>query len=213
VIHNQGNITIVHLNFGRREAALRALRIARTEAGMTAGELAARSGVGRNTISRIERGVVEPQAATLHKLAEALDVSVAYLLGEGWRQAYDNSLRFRAIAKERLGERLSLWEAARDEGASDELRRRLLDEVGLILDEAKNEVLDKLLENVNEGLDGMAKPSPEGTPNAYWEEVRKIDTLYRELVAMVHDAGLSVRSKTPNDTARARQHELEALAR
>src|SRR5215211_3382706 len=99
----------------RREEDLRALRIARAEAGMTAGELAARSGVGRNTISRIERGLVEPQAATLHKLAEALGISVAALVGGGWRQAIDDSLRFRVRAKERLREQLSLWEAARDE--------------------------------------------------------------------------------------------------
>jgi hypothetical protein len=38
-----------------------------------------------------------------------------------------------------------------------------------------------------------------------------VDTLYRDLLAMVEGAGLSVRSKTPSDTARARQHELEAL--
>jgi transcriptional regulator with XRE-family HTH domain len=177
---------------------------------MTAGELATRSGVGRNTISRIERGVVEPQAATLHKLAEALGMSVADLVGEGWRGAFENSQRFRASAQERLEERLSLWEMARDEGASDQLRRRLLDEVGLILDEA-TEALRKLQENLGEGLNHMAEPSPEGTLNPYWEEVRKIDTLYRELLSMLGDAGLSVRAKAPSDTARLPQHELEVL--
>ena len=191
---------------------MRELRIARSRAGMTLMELEAASGVGASTISKIERGVSRPQATTLHKLAEALGVSEVDLFEGGWREAFDNSLRFRADAKERLQERLELWEAARDEGASDELRRRLLDEVAPVLDEA-NEALGKLLENVNDGLNHMAEPSPEGTPNAYWEEVRKIDTLYRELRAMVEGAGLSVRSKTPNNTARARHHELEALAR
>jgi transcriptional regulator with XRE-family HTH domain len=42
-------------------------------------ELAERSGVGRDTISRLERGKAEPQAATLHKLAEALGITVADL--------------------------------------------------------------------------------------------------------------------------------------
>jgi hypothetical protein len=135
---------------------------------------------------------------------------VAYLIGDGWRQAFSNSLLFRTDAKERLRERLELWEAARDEEASDEMRRRLLDQVGLVLDEA-GEVLSKLLANLNDGLNHMAEPSPEGTPNAYWSEVQKVDTLYRDLLAMVEGAGLSVRSKTPSDTARARQHELEAL--
>jgi transcriptional regulator with XRE-family HTH domain len=65
---------------------------------MTADELAERSGVARNTISRIERGVVEPQATTVHKLAEALGVNVAELLqepvplGEAPREAGPTSL-------------------------------------------------------------------------------------------------------------------------
>jgi transcriptional regulator with XRE-family HTH domain len=174
---------------------------------MTAGELAAKSGVARNTISRIERGVVEPQAATLHKLAEALGVSVADLVGGSWREAFENSQRFRTTAKERIEERLSLWETARDEGASDELRRRLLDEVGLILDEA-TEALRKLQENLSEGLNHMSKPGP----NPYWEEVRETDTLYRELLAMVGEAGLSVRPAKTSIVSRLRPHKLEALA-
>ena len=42
-------------------------------------ELANRSGVGRDTISRLERGKSEPQVSTLHKLAEALETTVADL--------------------------------------------------------------------------------------------------------------------------------------
>lgn len=66
-----------------KEAELKALRIARAEAGMTLGELAEKSGVALNTISRIERGAQEPQAGTLHKLAAALEVRTADLLSEG----------------------------------------------------------------------------------------------------------------------------------
>lgn len=44
---------------------------------MTLEELAEKSGIALNTISRIERGVQAPQANTLHKLAEALGVPVA----------------------------------------------------------------------------------------------------------------------------------------
>jgi transcriptional regulator with XRE-family HTH domain len=107
-----------------------------------------------------------------------------------WREAVDNSQRFRSQAKERLREQLSLWEAARNEGASDEKRRRLLDEVGLILDEAL-EVLRKLLENLGEGLDSMAVPRP----YPYWTECQRADTLYRELLGTVGGAGLSVHPK------------------
>jgi transcriptional regulator with XRE-family HTH domain len=56
------------------------LRIARSKAGMTLMELEAASGVGASTISKIERGVSQPQAITLHKLAEALGVEIADLL-------------------------------------------------------------------------------------------------------------------------------------
>jgi transcriptional regulator with XRE-family HTH domain len=52
------------------------LRIARSKAGMTLTELEAASGVGASTISKIERGVSQPQAATLHRLADALGVEV-----------------------------------------------------------------------------------------------------------------------------------------
>jgi transcriptional regulator with XRE-family HTH domain len=188
------------------------LRVLRAQRGMTLVEAAERTGVGRDTLSDLERGRRHPTVPTLAKIAQGYGVPVEDLL-EDWRQAYDNSRRFRADAKERLREHLELWEAARAEGDSDELRRRLLDEVGQILDEAKNEVLGKLLENVNDGLNHMAKPSPEGTPNAYWEEVRKIDTLYHELRAMVEGAGLFVRAKTPSDTVQGRRYELEAVAR
>jgi transcriptional regulator with XRE-family HTH domain len=55
------------------------LRIARSKAGLTLMELEEASGVGASTISKIERGVTQPQATTLHKLAEALGVEVGEL--------------------------------------------------------------------------------------------------------------------------------------
>jgi transcriptional regulator with XRE-family HTH domain len=58
---------------------LNALRAARAKARLDIVELADRSGVGRDTISRLERGKSEPHAATLHKLADALGTTVADL--------------------------------------------------------------------------------------------------------------------------------------
>ena len=188
------------------------LRHIRERAGYSQQRLADDSGVSQHTISEIELGRRKPQGRTLRKLAEALGVSVADLLGEGWREAFVGSVRFRAQAKQRLEARLSSWEVASDEGASDEERRRLLDEVGLVLDEA-NEVIRELIENVGEGLDRMAEPSPEGTPNPYWEEVREADTLYRDLLTMVEDVGLSVRPAKISKAARLQRHKLEALTR
>lgn len=53
---------------------------ARRQAGMTQGELAVRAGVNVRTITRIERGAVAPNMATVARLAEALGVPVARLV-------------------------------------------------------------------------------------------------------------------------------------
>ena len=47
---------------------------------MTQKQLANKSGVGVNTIIRIERNQVEPQGRTIRKLAAALDVAPSDLL-------------------------------------------------------------------------------------------------------------------------------------
>ncbi len=58
------------------------LRHLRRRANMTQRDLAERSGVAQNAISRIERGVNQPQPATVSALAGALDTSVGTLLGD-----------------------------------------------------------------------------------------------------------------------------------
>lgn len=58
------------------------LRAAREKAEMTQAELADESGVPQSTISEIESGGVrEPKAAPLARLAAALDVTLADLVG------------------------------------------------------------------------------------------------------------------------------------
>jgi transcriptional regulator with XRE-family HTH domain len=58
------------------------LRDLRKRSLMSQRDLAARSGVGVTTIVRIERNQVEPQGATIRKLAEALDVEPRELLAD-----------------------------------------------------------------------------------------------------------------------------------
>lgn len=60
----------------RLAARIRSLRAAR---GLTLAELAARSGVGRSTISLIERAEASPTAAVLSRLATGLGVTLASL--------------------------------------------------------------------------------------------------------------------------------------
>ncbi len=65
---------VLHIGDKLRETRKRAL--------LTQQELADRSGVGVTTIVRIERNQVEPHGRTIRKLADALGVSPADLLGD-----------------------------------------------------------------------------------------------------------------------------------
>jgi transcriptional regulator with XRE-family HTH domain len=65
---------------------LNGLRLARATKGFTVSELSRRSGLGRDTIGKIERGLHAPQPKTLHKLAVALEmnpVELAEMMAQG----------------------------------------------------------------------------------------------------------------------------------
>lgn len=59
----------------------RAVRDARCRCGMTQEALALESGLQRKTVHLIEAGRTDPRLGTLHRIARAVDVSVADLLG------------------------------------------------------------------------------------------------------------------------------------
>jgi transcriptional regulator with XRE-family HTH domain len=56
------------------------LKDLRIERALTQQELADASGIGKNTVNRIERNETEPHLSTLRKLASALDVKPADLV-------------------------------------------------------------------------------------------------------------------------------------
>jgi transcriptional regulator with XRE-family HTH domain len=58
---------------------LRDLRVRRA---LTQEELADKADVGTNTVARLERNETEPHMSTLRKLAKALDIDPAELVGE-----------------------------------------------------------------------------------------------------------------------------------
>jgi predicted transcriptional regulator len=60
---------------------LRALRKTREGQFLTQADLARRSGVSRVTINRIEQQLLEPRFSTIRKLARALKVEPAALVG------------------------------------------------------------------------------------------------------------------------------------
>ena len=53
----------------------------RLDRGLTLDELAAKSGVSRASISKIERGAVNPTTSIMGRLAEALDLSISQVIG------------------------------------------------------------------------------------------------------------------------------------
>lgn len=60
----------------------RVIREKREELGLEIQELASKAGVGRNTLSQIERGQRTCTGATLAKIARALNISGAQLIAE-----------------------------------------------------------------------------------------------------------------------------------
>jgi transcriptional regulator with XRE-family HTH domain len=219
----------------------RKLRVLRAERGLTLRQAAEQAGVRPGTLSELERGLHRPHDITLSRVAKGYGIDVEDLLEEpalagkaeapreagsanarqlfaehqaraAWQRAFDESRRFRSQAKMRLGEQLSLWEAAEHEGASDEERRKFLDATGRILDEASS-VSRELIQNLGGRGGGLAGTAESG-PSTYWTECQEADTLYRELLGMVGDAGLSVHpraEKTGQETDQAPGQSDQAL--
>lgn len=58
------------------------LKDLRMRRALTQDELAEKAGIGKNTVNRIEKNHTEPRPPTLRKLAQALEVDPAELVGE-----------------------------------------------------------------------------------------------------------------------------------
>ncbi len=67
--------TMVHIG--------KSLKMQRTLKALTQAQLAEQAGVTTATVARIERDEIEPRMTTLRKLADALDVEPAELVGGG----------------------------------------------------------------------------------------------------------------------------------
>jgi len=71
------------------------IRKSRNMAGLSQSQLGDRIETDANTISRWERDSISPKAETIIKIAQALNTSVSYLLGETDDPARPSSLLFR----------------------------------------------------------------------------------------------------------------------
>jgi len=63
----------------------------RKEKGWSQTNLAHQSGVSREMISKYERGIAIPSVDAAKKIADAFDVSLDYLVGEGINATFDKS--------------------------------------------------------------------------------------------------------------------------
>lgn len=81
------------------ERAAAHIKAARIKRGLTLDQLAFATGLDKGYLSRVERGHKSPSIATVLKIAKAIDVSVAQLLGE----VLDNDAIQVTRANERVG--------------------------------------------------------------------------------------------------------------
>ncbi|MDA3891887.1 MAG: helix-turn-helix transcriptional regulator [Salinivirgaceae bacterium] len=63
----------------------------RKEKGLSQTDLASKSGVSREMISKYERDIAIPSVDAAKKIADSLDVSLDYLVGEGVNATFDKN--------------------------------------------------------------------------------------------------------------------------
>jgi transcriptional regulator with XRE-family HTH domain len=185
------------------------LKRLRREMGLSQAKLAALADVDPSTVNQIERGAREASPATLRKLADALDVSIAALLEDTspkgrapssqeklfnngiveeerrarWEAAVENARRLREGGHARLEELVTAWQASRERGELRSARRRYKEEIEQLFNKAHGAahgLADFLF--VEGGI-----PAEED-----WEEVRAADRFYWTLIEMMRNAGFVI---------------------
>jgi transcriptional regulator with XRE-family HTH domain len=203
------------------------LKRLRTEKGLSQAKLAALADVDPSTVNQIERGAREASPATLRKLAEALDVSIAELIEDTtpkalappsllnnlaeerrteWDAAVRNARQLREGGFPRMEELLAAWRKSLERGEDADARQGLRAAMGELLQEALNarSVLQKYASvpaTDNIPLDRI--PIPE------FEEIAEAHRFYDALVDMVLGARLAIRRERKPDRE---VHEVEEAA-
>jgi transcriptional regulator with XRE-family HTH domain len=207
--------------------SLEMLRQIRELAGYSQQELADESGVSQHTISEIELGRRKPQGRTLRKLAEILGVEVADLLGGSkpplgpappspqptldgaleeerrarWDAEVQGARQLRKTARTQMQRVLKAWRRSKGRGEPYATRRKHLDEMGALLQEAYGAYLALGNAYVEAAL--TQGGSEASVPSYLGEETREANDFYVELFGLVRSAGLGIR--TGDDAAAAKQ--------
>jgi transcriptional regulator with XRE-family HTH domain len=216
-----------------RRPRLKALRMARADAGLTISELAKRAGVSRDTISKAERGLHSLQASTLYKVAQALGKAPSQLLAEEerlvpkaesrsslepslfdgaeeerravWEAAVDEARRLREVGWAQMWKLLSGWRASKQRGEPYATRRKYLDEMGKLLEKVYDADVALGQAYIEAAL--TQGDSAASGPSYLQEESRTTGHFYGELLGLVKSARLSVRAG--DDAVAAKQEAAE----
>ena len=198
---------------------LRRLRLAR-EWNQT--ELAYHAGLAPSVISQIENGKRDPTARTLRKLAKALEVEVGDLFPKAqaplfreppdherppeerravWEAAVDEARRLRETGWAQMWKARSEWHASKNRGEPHATRRKYLDEMGNLLQEAYGAY--SALGNAYIKAALTQGGSEASVPSYLREETQAANDFYVEMFGLVRSAGLSIR--TGADAAAAKR--------
>ena len=181
-----------------QDTLARKLRVLRAERGLTLREAEELTGVDKDTLSKIERGLRHPYDVTLSKLAKGYGVPVEELLEEPvplaedpsetgrveWEAAVRGARQLRERGWRRMEEALSAWRASKERGEAPDARREYREEMGALLQQAYD-AETALLEALADPLD-----------RDEFAEVQTADWVYWRLRAMVTEGtGLSIREE------------------
>ena len=188
-----------------QDTLARKLRVLRAERGLTLREAEELTGVDKDTLSKIERGLRHPYDVTLSKLAKGYGVPVEDLLEEPvplaqasqetgrveWEAAVRGARQLRERGWRRMEEALSAWRASKERGEAPDARREYREEMGALLQQAydaETALLKALADPLD--LDEFA-------------EVQTADWVYWRLRAMVTEGtGLSIREEAEHGASK-----------
>jgi transcriptional regulator with XRE-family HTH domain len=188
------------------------LRELRAERQLSLREVEERGGPNKDTMSLIERDVHKPHPQTLGRIAKALGMDVSSLRFElesaarplggappsqqltlngeleeerrtAWESAAENARRLREDGQTRMAELLSTWRASKERGEAYATRRRYLDAIGALLQQAYDAAPALFEASSSEGLVDQ------------WAEIQKAHVFYLDLWHLVRDEGLSIRTQ------------------
>jgi transcriptional regulator with XRE-family HTH domain len=193
-------------------AQIRRLRKAKD---WTVAQLAVYADMSPSAVSQIETGRRSPTAASMAKLAGALEVEVRDLfpLAQAplpdfederravWEAAVDEAQRLREAGEAQMWKALSGWRASKQRGEPYATRRKYLDEMGNLLQEVYD--ADVTLQGAYIEAALTQGGSEASGPNYLREESRTTGHFYGGLLRLVESVGLSVR--TGDDAAAAKR--------